>query len=286
MLEREPSRTAFAAAAYRAVHQVLEGAYFFQDPFAVPILGLEPDALRADPAAGDDRRGIRFFVVARSAIAEGALKRGVEEHGVGQLVVLGAGLDTFAYRNPFEGRLRVFEVDHPATQAWKRRRLDEAGIPIPASLTYVPVDFEREDVTERLAAAGLKPGVRTVFTWLGVVPYLTKEAIDATLAQIAAHPGGAEVVFDYSEPREMIDPALRSHYEERAARVAAIGEPFLSFFVPAALHAQLGALGFGQIDDLDIPAILLRLFGEPKDPAVQRPSPSRRTGGHVIFAAT
>lgn len=159
MLEREPSRTAFAAAAYRAVHQVLEGARVFKDPLAVPILGLAPDALIADPAAGDDRRGIRFFVVARSAIAEAALRRGVEERGVGQLVVLGAGLDTFAYRNPFEGRLDVFEVDHPATQAWKRRRLEEAGIPIPHSLTYAPVDFEREHLAEQLAAAGLRPEV-------------------------------------------------------------------------------------------------------------------------------
>ena len=275
MLEREPSRTAFAAAAYRAVHQVLEGACFLKDPFAVPILGLDPDALPADPAAGDDRRGIRFFVVARSAIAERALKRGVEERGVGQLVVLGAGLDTFAYRNPFEGRLKVFEVDHPATQAWKRRRLEEAGIAIPASLTFAPVDFEREDLAERLAAAGLKPDVRTFCTWLGVVPYLTKDAIFATLAQIAAHPAGAEVVFDYSEPREDIDPALQAYYAERAARVAAVGEPFLSVFTPADLHAQLRGLGFPEIDDLDLPGIVTRLTGKAPE------GPARRAAGRA-----
>ncbi len=280
MLEREPSRTAFAAAAYRAAHQVLEGAFFFKDPFAVPILGVDPDALRADPAAGDDRRGIRFFVVARSAIAEGALKRGVEERCVGQLVVLGAGLDTFAFRNPFGDHLKVFEVDHPATQAWKRRRLEEANIPIPASLTYAPVDFERQDLTERLAAAGLDPDLRTFFSWLGVVPYLTREAITATLGQIAAHPGGSEMVFDYSEPREDIDPALRAHYAERAARVAAIGEPFLSFFTPAELHAQLRGLGFSEIDDLDLPGIIARLTGKAPE------GPTRKAGGHVLFAAT
>lgn len=279
MLEREPSRTAFAAAAYRAVHQVSEGAFFFKDPLAVPILGVDPEVLRGDPAAGDDRRGIRFFVVARSVIAEAALRRGVEERGVGQLVVLGAGLDTFAYRNPFGDRVKVFEVDHPATQAWKRRRLEEAGIAIPESLTYAPVDFEREDLTEQLAQAGLHPGVRTVFTWLGVVPYLTKDAIAGTLAQIAAHPGGAEVVFDYSEPREAIDPALQAQYAERAARVAAIGEPFLSFFVPAELHSQLRALHFTVIDDLDIPQIVNRLTGKPPE------GPTRRAGGHVLFAA-
>lgn len=280
MLEREPSRTAFAAAAYRAVHQVSEGAFFFKDPLAVPILGVDPDALRADPAAGEDRRGIRFFVVARSAIAEAALGRGVEERGVGQLVALGAGLDTFPYRNPFGDRLKVFEVDHPATQAWKRRRLQEAGIPIPDSLTYAPVDFEREDLTERLAAAGLRPDVRTFFTWLGVVPYLTKDAIAGTLTQIGAHPGGAEVVFDYSEPREDIDPELRAHYAERAARVAALGEPFLSFFRPVELHEQLRALGFTEIDDLDAPGIIARLTGQPPQGS------ARKAGGHVLFAAT
>jgi methyltransferase (TIGR00027 family) len=280
MLEREPSRTAFGAAAYRAIHQLLEGSFFFNDPFAVPILGIDPEALKADPAAGDDRRGIRFFVVARSVIAETALKRGVEERGVGQLVVLGAGLDTFAYRNPFEGRLKVFEVDHPATQAWKRRRLEEAGIPIPDSLTYAPVDFEREDLTERLAAAGLQPGVRTFFTWLGVVPYLTGEAIASTLRQVGGHPGGSEVVFDYSEPREAIDPELQAHYAERAARVAAIGEPFLSFFTPAELHEQLRGVGFAEIDDLDVPGVIARLTGKTPE------GPARRTGGHVLFAAT
>jgi methyltransferase (TIGR00027 family) len=278
MLEREPSRTAFAAAAYRAVHQVSEGAYLFKDPLAVPILGVDPEALRTDAAAGDDRRGIRWFVVARSVIAEGALKRGVEQRGVTQLVVLGAGLDTFAYRNPYEG-LCVFEVDHPATQAWKRRRLDEAGIAIPDSLTYAPVDFERENLTDQLAAAGLDPAKRTFFTWLGVVPYLTKDAIAATLTQIAAHPGGAEVVFDYSEPREAIDPELRAHYAERAARVAAIGEPFLSFFDPAELHEQLRSHGFTEIDDLDVPGIVARLTGQPRQDG-------RRVGGHVLFAAT
>jgi methyltransferase (TIGR00027 family) len=279
MLEREPSRTAFAAAAYRAAHQVLEDGRIFKDPLAVPILGVDPEALQADQDQLTIKRVMRFFVSARSAIAEAALKCGVEERGVGQLVVLGAGLDTFAYRNPFEGRLKVFEVDHPATQAWKRRRLEEAGIAIPASLTYAPVDFERENLTERLAAAGLDPDIRTFFMWLGVLPYLTGEAITSTLAQIAGHPGGGEVAFDYSEPREALDPTLQAYYDERAKRVAAIGEPFLSHFRPEEMHAQLHALGFAEIDDLDMPGMVLRLTGLQGDGA-------RRPGGHVLFAAT
>jgi methyltransferase (TIGR00027 family) len=279
MLEREPSRTAFAVAAYRAAHQVLEGGSIFKDPLAVPILGVAPETFQADPEEPMTTRVMRFFVVARSSIAEADLERGVEERGVRQLVVLGAGLDTFAYRNPFGDRLKVFEVDHPATQAWKQRRLEEAGIAIPTSLTYAPVDFERENLTERLAAAGLDPNERTFFTWLGVVPYLTLEAIRSTLAQIATHPGGAEVVFDYSEPREKLDPAIQAYYDERAARVAAIGEPFLSHFEPEDLHRQLGGLGFPEIDDLDMPGIAARLTGQPREA-------TRRPGGHVLFAAT
>ena len=289
MLEQEPSRTAFSAAAYRAAHQVLEQGRIFKDALAVDILGLDPDVFRQSPEVHEAQRGMRFFVVARSNIAEASLALGVEARGVGQLVVLGAGLDTFAYRNPFGERLRVFEVDHPATQAWKRRRLYEAGIAVPDDVIYAPVDFERETLSERLAAAGLQSNVRTFFTWLGVVPYLTKEAITSTLSQIAAHPGGAEVVFDYGEPREMVDAALRIQYEARAARVAAAGEPFLSYFIPADLHQALRGLGFAGIDDLDVPSIQARLFGASGDAqaaqAAQGASP-RRSGGHVLIATT
>lgn len=279
MLEREPSRTAFAAAAYRAAHQVLEDGQIFKDALAVPILGVDPETFRSPAEAEPMRRVMRFFIAARSNIAETALKHGVEDRGVGQLVVLGAGLDTFAYRNPFEGRLKVYEVDHPATQAWKRRRLQEAGIAIPDSLVYAPVDFEREILTAQLASAGLDPDIRTFFTWLGVAPYLTKDAIASTLSQIGGCPGGAEVVFDYSEPRETLDPAVQAYYDARAARVAAIGEPFLSHFVPEDLHRQLRAAGFAGIDDLDMPGLVTRLTGQAHDG-------TRRPGGHVLFAAT
>ena len=279
MIEREPSRTAFAAASYRAVHQVLEGGRVFSDRLAVPILGVDAEALRADVAEHEARHGIRFFVVARARLAEDAVQRAVETRGVGQLVVLGAGLDTFGYRHVFGDRLRVFEVDHPATQEWKRRRLAEAGIEVPASLTYAPVDFERDNLAEQLAAAGMRPEVPTFFTWLGVVPYLSREAIGATLSVVAAHPGGAELVFDYGENRDTVDPALRAQFEERAARVAAAGEPFVSFFEPAELRGWLEALGFDRVEDLDVPAMIVRVLGER-----DRVAASRRSGGHLVFA--
>src|SRR6478752_638977 len=181
MLEQEPSRTAWMAATHRAAHQVLERGLIFSDPLALRILGQDADTVARDALAHPERRGMRAFIAARAQLAESALAAGVERRGVGQLVVLGAGLDTFAYRNPLADRLRVFEVDHPATQAWKRRRLDEAGIAAPDGVVYAPVDFEREALLDGLAAAGLDPARRTFFMWLGVVPYLTSEAVRATL---------------------------------------------------------------------------------------------------------
>jgi methyltransferase (TIGR00027 family) len=269
-----------AVAGHRAAHQVLEEGRVFTDPLALTILG--EDAKRAIWAArlNPTMAGMRFFVAVRAAIAEAHLKTGVETRGVGQLVVLGAGLDTFAYRNPFADRLAVFEVDHPETQAWKRRRLAETGVAIPASLNYAPVDFERDDLMAALAAAGFDPARRTFFTWLGVVPYLTKPAIHETLSRIAAVAGGAEVVFDYSDPPASLSKAAAASHRERAKRVAALGEPFLSYFDPAELYAQLAGLGLSEIDDLGPRGLLGRYR-----PELQIPADVRDTGGHVIFAA-
>jgi len=279
MEEQSPSRTALGAAAHRAAHQVLEKGAVFSDPLALAILGPEAEAAVREHEADPARRGLRLFIAARSTIAETALASAVLDRDVRQHVVLGAGLDTFAYRNPFRGTLHVFEVDHPATQAGKRRRLAEASIPIPPSLTFVPVDFEREDLLERLCACGFEPGRPSFFTWLGVVPYLTRQAVFATLAMIGALPGGAEVVFDYSDPPQTLPPELRAAHEARAARVAALGEPFLSYFEPADLHERLRALGFAEIEDLNLPKLAAR-FGA----AVDRVLPER--GGHVLRART
>ena len=144
MIAREPSRTALAAAGLRAAHQVLEGGRIFCDPLALRILGGDADKIGLTEEEKLAQRGIRFFVAARSRLAEDELRRAVEMRKVGQLVVLGAGLDTFGYRNPFGERLEVFEVDHPATQAWKKKQLRKAAIEVPPTLTYVPGDFESE----------------------------------------------------------------------------------------------------------------------------------------------
>jgi len=279
-MQQGPSRTALAAASHRAAHQLLDKGSIFPDPFAVAIIGRPPADIARDAEARPAGRGMRWFIAARSKFAEAKLAEAVTERGVTQLVVLGAGLDTYAYRNPFEGRLKVFEVDHPATQAWKRERLDAAGITLPASLVFAPVNFETDTLMDGLARAGFDPAQRTFFTWLGVVPYLTKAAIQSTLGAIAGLAGGAEVVFDYSDPPGMLSPEMAKHQKERAERVAALGEPFLSYFEPADLHALLAGLGLVKTDDLNPRDIVSRLIGA--DPGEN----ARTRGGHVIFAAT
>src|SRR5271157_5753507 len=185
MQPEEPSRTALGAAAHRAVHQVLERGRIFADPLAVRILGADAETAVRDAENNPSRRMLRLFIAVRTRFAEDALTEAVA-HGVRQLVVLGAGLDTYAYRGALRDRLRVFEVDHPATQAWKRQRLAAAAIPLPATLRFAPVDFERETLADGLAAPGFDPAQQTFFTWLGVVPYLTGEAVWSPLGFVAS----------------------------------------------------------------------------------------------------
>jgi len=279
MLEQEPSRTAWMAATHRAAHQVLERGLIFSDPLALRILGQDAESVAKDALAHPERRGMRVFIAARAHLAESALAAGVEQRDVSQLVVLGAGLDTFAYRNPLADRLRVFEVDHPATQAWKRRRLDEAGIAVPDDVVHAPVDFEREALLDGLAAAGLDPTRRTFFMWLGVIPYLTPEAVRATLAAIGSLPGGAEVAFDYADPPAALSDEARAAHQARSERVAALGEPWLSYFEPPALRETLTGLGFAEIEDLGPKGLAERYW-----PGAGRAAPER--GGHVVLART
>jgi methyltransferase (TIGR00027 family) len=171
----------------------------------------------------------------------------------------------------------VFEVDHPATQAWKRERLAAAGLAPPPGLTFAPVDFERETLAAGLAAAGFDPGELAFFLWLGVVPYLTVEAIGETLGFIAGLGPGAEVVFDYSEPLSSMPADRAAALAVLAERVAALGEPWLSYFTPADLHGRLRGLGLGEIEDLGPREIAVRYLGAPAGRAAS-------AGGHVIRA--
>ncbi|MBZ5609956.1 MAG: class I SAM-dependent methyltransferase [Acidobacteriia bacterium] len=268
MHEYLPSRTALGVARRRAVHQLLDNPRVFDDPLAVSIIGPEAAARLASEVSTNEHpvsRSLRAFVAVRSRYAEDELTLAVA-NGVRQYVVLGAGLDTFACRNIHAAAgLRVFEIDHPSTQEWKRDLLRTAGIAIPAESVFVPVDFERQSLGDGLQAAGFDHRQPAFFSWLGVVPYLTEDAFRATMAYIAAMPPGSGVVFDYGVPRSELNAREQLARDHLAGRVAAAGEPLQLFFEPKKLAAQLRTMGFRHVEDLDAAEINRRYFRDRSD---------------------
>ncbi|MFZ2086500.1 MAG: class I SAM-dependent methyltransferase [Candidatus Sulfotelmatobacter sp.] len=265
MQEGNFSRTAYRVAIRRAAHQLLDQPKVLDDPLALRVIGSEAaEALRSNPKENHSfSRAFRAFMAARSRYAEDELACAVA-HGVTQYVVLGAGLDTFAYRNPHPG-LRVFEVDHPATQAWKREQLQVAGIPIPPSLTFVPIDFEQQTLEAGLEHSGLNSDAAAFFSWLGVTPYLTHEASMTTLSLIARLPAGSGVVFDFAVDRSLLNPGQRMALDALSRRVAAAGEPFQLFFDPRKLQDELKSLGFRRTEFLQGEQINARYFKDRAD---------------------
>jgi methyltransferase (TIGR00027 family) len=181
-----------------------------------------------------------------------------------QYLVLGAGLDTFAYRHAY-ANVRVFEVDHPATQAWKLDRLRAAEIAVPATMRHVPVDFERQNLAEELAAAGFDAALPTVTAWLGVVPYLTLEAFRATATLLGSFAAGSEVVFDYAQPREVLPEREQQMQDSLAARVALAGEPFQLYFTADALREELARCGLAVKQDIGSAEITARYLSNRTD---------------------
>jgi methyltransferase (TIGR00027 family) len=263
MQEAQPSRTAMRVAMRRAAHQLFDVPPVLNDPLALAIVG---DDAAAQLRAERDRHGgriastVRAFMAVRSRLAEDELARAVSR-GVSQYVILGAGLDTFAYRNPYPASvLRVFEVDFPSTQSWKRRKLAAAAIPIPPSLTFVSVDFESESLADRLAGAGFNRSTPAFFTWLGVTMYLTDAAIASTLDLIASTAAGGGVAFDYAVPRASLGFIERIALDSLSRRVAAAGEPFLTAFDPPQVRALLSERGFTNIADYGRDELNARYF--------------------------
>ena len=274
----QPSRTAIGAARHRAAHQVIDGGRIFADPLALPILGETADEVVRHAEERPADGVLRMFLAARSRFAEDSLAVTVQR-GVRQMVVLGAGLDTYAYRGVLRDRLHIFEVDHPVTQAWKRQRLAEEGIVPPEQLTFAPIDFERQSLAEGLAAAGFDASEAAFFIWLGVVPYLTEDAVWSTLRFIAGLPKGCQVVFDYGNPRDSLTPEMKASHDERAARAAELGEAWITYFDSDQLRANLMGLGFSEIEDLGPPAIVTRYINPA---ATSIPG----NGAHIVRAAT
>jgi methyltransferase (TIGR00027 family) len=264
----EPSRSALRVASLRAVHQLLDEPLVFPDRIALPLLGAPAEAaLRDDPFVLNDpmSRGLRGALVARSRFVEDELSRCVAA-GVRQYVVLGAGLDTFACRNPHRDEgLRVFEVDHPGTQRWKQRMLAEAGIGLPESLTFVPLDFERDDLGGALQQSGFRADQAACISWMGVTMYLTAGAVLRTASTVAGFAAGGCLCFDYRVPATMLSPIERVHNEVLEQQVAAVGESWLSSFDPAQLRSQLLGLGFSSAEGATPDDLNMRYFARRKD---------------------
>ncbi|WP_433713853.1 class I SAM-dependent methyltransferase [Nocardia sp. CA-084685] len=260
----QPSRTALATAYARAYHQTAREPRIFTDPLAVRIAGVTPDQLVDLETAtfqddSDMRRRRRLFLAARARFAEDTVADAVAT-GTRQVVILGAGLDTFAYRNPHPD-VRVLEVDHPDTQEWKRQRLDAAGIELPASLTFAPVDFESQTLAAGLAAAGFDRTRPAVFVWLGVIMYLTRDTILDTLRFVAGQATPVRMVFDYLYPASASTSEEMDQRTARADLVASIGEPWLSFFTADEVAKLLRDKGFDQIDDRAAPHLISGYLG-------------------------
>lgn len=273
-----PSGTSLKAAMLRGAHQILDHAAILADPLVLKIIGMDAGQVVREADSYAVGVALRQVVAMRSRVAEDALAASIAEHGTSQLVILGAGLDTCAYRCASRDKLRMFEVDHPATQAWKRERLAQAGIEEPETLSFVAIDFEHQSLAGALTAAGFDPARRTFFTWLGVVFYLTHEAIFSTLQFIAGLPGGAEVVFDYGLPKQSLGAADAASSDLIIAKAAETGEVMLSFFQSADLHAGLHACGFRRIRDLGPAELAARFLAESGG--------SSLAGCHILHAAS
>jgi len=276
------SRTALGAAIHRANHQRMEGGFLLRDPLAERIVAGEADQNALLEEDDTDRRGLRLFIAARSRFSEDKVAQAFAERGIRQVVVLGAGLDTLAYRHPLGAALRVFEVDHPATQAWKRARLDAAEIAIPPDMAFVPVDFETQRLRPQLEAHGFDPALPAFFMILGVIGYLSPAAIDELLATLSAFPG-CELTWDYSEPPEGLGPEQQRLHAALVARTAAVGEFYDTLFAPDRMATMLHRAGFDVAEDLDVYDLLARYIGEGAV-APARAAAGGRGGAHVLHA--
>ena len=259
MREGSPSNTALWVAALRAAHQTMDVPPVFVDRLAERVLASRPDLLDAAKASATETRRLRATLAARAVAAEAMIAEAVGQ-GVDQCVVLGAGLDTFAYRHGHEG-LVVFEVDHPSTQAAKRELLRQADIAVGSAVRHVATDFAAGDLVAVLAEAGFDCARPAVFMMMGVVPYLSPDILMRIVGALAEGcAGGSELVLDYTEPFDQAPPQIRKPYEAAAARVAAVGEPWVAYYEPARLHASLRDHGFAIVVDLDAAALDARCF--------------------------
>jgi methyltransferase (TIGR00027 family) len=262
---RRASNTAYGVAVLRAAHRIIDAEPFvLDDPVAVRLLAPDIEEqirTRAAELQTPATRGLRSHVLLRSRYAEDSLRSALEG-GVRQYVLLGAGLDTFAYRQPsWASALTIVEVDHPASQAAKRRALTAAGIDIPRNVRYADVDFEHESLAAGLARCGVITTRPTFFSWLGVTMYLTRDAIEGTLRTVLSFAKRSEIVFTFAQP----NPGAGSASASFAAAAASAGEPWTSYFTPEEIERMLRLLGFSSVRFLSRDEAVRRYYDSRTD---------------------
>jgi methyltransferase (TIGR00027 family) len=265
--EAGPDSTAVRTALWRALHVAVDHPpYVFVDEIGLQLAG--PDERWRDRPDMDvsATRPFRASIVARARFIEDLVEE-QSRHGVAQYVILGAGLDTFAQRRPeIASRLKVFEVDQPAHQEWKRQRLIELGFGIPDWLKLVPVDFEAGESWQRLLmGAGFNPAVPAIVVSTGVTMYLTQEANMAALREASTLAAGSTFAITFLLPLELADPDVRPGLERAAAGASASGTPFISYFTPGEIISMARDAGFREAMHVPAATLAERYFADRSD---------------------
>lgn len=262
-----PDSTAVRVALWRALHVEVDAPpHVLEDTVGLKLAAPEERWRQRGDMHPEGTRMFRASIVARARFIEDLVAEQLDR-GVDQYVLLGAGLDTFAQRRPeLASRLRVFEIDQPGTQAWKRHRLVELGYGVPDWLKLVPVDFEAGDRwSQKLAAAGFDTNRPAVVTSTGVSMYLTREAIMALLSEVAAFAPGSTFAMSFLLPLGMAEPAVRPGMEMAAKGARASGTPFISFFLPVEIMAMAREAGFRSARHVSAADLAERYFKDRPD---------------------
>lgn len=277
-----PDNTAVRVALWRALHVRIDPPpHVLVDEVGLKLAAPDEE-WQSRPDMSEFTRPFRASILARARFVEDLVCEQATV-GVEQYVILGAGLDTFAQRRPeVAGRMRVYEVDRPGAQAWKRQRLIDMGFGIAPCLRLVSVDFEAgEPWWERLVASGFDPARPAIVASTGVSMYLTSEAITATLRQVAALAAGSTLVMSFMLPIEMTEPELRPAIERAAQGARASGTPFISFFTPDEMLAVARAAGFRQVRHVSA-ADLAELYFADRTDSLRPP----KNAEELLVAAT
>lgn len=277
MPDKNASGTALGTLYMRAVHQLLDARpLILEDPSSLILLG--EDKITEIKKNHKHHRmkaasALRTHVVLRSRFAEDCLADAARR-GITQYVILGAGFDTFGFRQPsWASKIKIFEVDHPATQQQKISRLNDAGMTVPSNLFFAGVDFENESLWDAMTGHGISPDEPTFFSWLGVAVYLQEEAIDAVLKTVASFPEPSEIVFTFTQPPDLLSGKESEIHSSLSRIVERAGEPFVSFFTPSAIEEKLTGIGFKRITFLSGEDAEKRYFQQrPRDLYIPRRS--------------